>query len=157
MALRQILKDGDPILRKKSRKVEKIDDRLIQLLDDMQETLKDSGGVGLAAPQVGILKRVVLVDNGEEVLELINPEIIASDGLQEEMEGCLSCPDIWGITQRPMNVTVSAMNRNGEIKTYSGDGLTARCFCHELDHLEGVLFIDHARILSEEELEEISE
>ena len=157
MALRQIIKEGDPILRKKSRAVEKIDDRLITLLDDMHETLEKSGGVGLAAVQVGVLKRVVLVDNGEEVLELINPVIVATEGHQEEVEGCLSCPNLWGVTKRPMIVTVSAMDRNGEMKTYTGDGLTARCFCHELDHLEGILFIDHAEMIDEEDLEEISE
>ncbi|MBE6552188.1 MAG: peptide deformylase [Ruminococcaceae bacterium] len=157
MALRQILKEGDPVLRKKSRPIEKIDDRLITLIDDMRETLEKSGGVGLAAVQVGVLKRVVLVDNGEEVLELINPVIVSKEGHQEEVEGCLSCPNVWGVTQRPMVVTVSAMNRNGEMKTYTGDGLTARCFCHELDHLDGILFIDHAEILDEDELEEISE
>ena len=157
MALRQIIKEGDPVLRKKSRAVEKIDDRLITLLDDMHETLEKSGGVGLAAVQVGVLKRVVLVDNGEEVLELINPVIVATEGHQEEVEGCLSCPNLWGVTKRPMIVTVSAMDRNGEMKTYTGDGLTARCFCHELDHLEGILFIDHAEMIDEEDLEEISE
>ncbi len=157
MALRQIIQEGDPILRKKSRKVEKIDNRLITLIDDMRETLEKSGGVGLAAVQVGVLKRVVLVDNGEEVLELINPVIVSSEGHQEEVEGCLSCPNLWGVTQRPMVVTVSAMDRNGETKTYTGDGLTARCFCHELDHLDGILFIDHAEMVDEEDLEEFSE
>lgn len=154
MALLNILKEGDETLRKKSRPVEMLSPRLIQLLDDMQETLKESGGVGLAAPQVGILRRVVLVDNGEEVLELINPEIIETRGEQTDYEGCLSCPGKWGITKRPAYVKVRAMNRKGKYYEADGTGLTARCFCHELDHLEGTLFIDKAeRMLTEEEIE----
>ena len=154
MAIRKIVKNGDPILRKISKRVDNIDKRTLQLIDDMRDTLERSGGVGLAAVQVGILKRIVLVDNGEEVLELINPEIISTEGEQQEIEGCLSCPDVWGVTKRPMVVTVSALDRNGELKTYTGDGLTARCFCHELDHLDGKLFIDDVvRFVDKEELE----
>ncbi len=156
MAILNILKDGDETLRKKSRPVEKISPRLIQLLDDMQETLKDSGGVGLAAPQVGILRRVVLVDNGETVLELINPEIIETKGEQEDVEGCLSVPHRWGITRRPAYVKVRAMNRHGKYYEADGTGIVARCFCHETDHLDGVLFIDNVlRMLTEEELENL--
>lgn len=154
MALLNILKDGEETLRKVSRPVERLSPRLIQLLDDMRETLIESGGVGLAAPQVGILRRVVLVDNGEEILELINPKIVETKGEQEDYEGCLSCPGQWGITKRPAYVKVGAINRNGKYFEADGTGLVARCFCHELDHLDGVLFIDKVvRMLTEEELE----
>lgn len=154
MALLNILTDEAETLRKISRPVEKLSPRLIQLLDDMQETLKASGGVGLAAPQVGILRRVVLVDNGTEVLELINPEIIETKGEQEECEGCLSCPGKWGITRRPAYVKVRAMNRKGKYYEADGTDIVARCFCHEIDHLNGTLFTDKAlRMLTEEEIE----
>ncbi|MBQ4648701.1 MAG: peptide deformylase [Clostridia bacterium] len=154
MALLNILTDEAETLRKISRPVEKLSPRLIQLLDDMQETLKASGGVGLAAPQVGILRRVVLVDNGTDVLELINPEIIETKGEQEECEGCLSCPGKWGITRRPAYVKVRAMNRKGKYYEADGTDIVARCFCHEIDHLNGTLFTDKAlRMLTEEEIE----
>lgn len=158
MAIRNILKERNPeeneILRKKSRKVEKIDRRIIRLIDDMRDTLIESGGVGLAAPQVGILRRVVLVDNGDEILELINPEIIETEGKQEEIEGCLSVPGKWGITDRPYRVKVRALNRDGEVFEAEGVDLVARCFCHELDHLDGTLFIDKVvRFVTEDELE----
>lgn len=156
MAILNILNDTEETLRKKSRPVEKISPRLHQLLDDMQETLKQSGGVGLAAPQVGILRRVVLVDNGEEVLELINPQIIETKGVQEEVEGCLSVPGRWGITRRPAYVKVRAMDRNGKTYEADGTGIVARCFCHELEHLDGVLFTDNVlRMLTEEEIEKL--
>ena len=156
MALLNILPDSDEILRKKSRPVEKIDKRILTLLDDMKETLDKANGVGLAAVQVGVLRRIVLVYDGEELIELINPEIIGCEGKQEGLEGCLSCPGKWGYTDRPMQVTVRAMNRNGEIFTRTGEGLTARAFCHEIDHLNGVLFYDNAvRMLTEEEIEEL--
>lgn len=156
MAILNILKDGEDTLRKTSKPVEKISQRLLQLLDDMQETLKLSGGVGLAAPQVGILRRVVLVDNGEKVLELINPEIIETKGEQEDYEGCLSVPNRWGVTRRPAYVKVRAMNRHGKYYEADGTGIVARCFCHEIDHLNGVLFTDKAlRMLTEEELEKL--
>lgn len=156
MALLNIVKEGDPVLRKVCRPVTEITPRIRQLLDDMVETLKDANGAGLAAPQVGILRRIVVVDTGEKILELINPEIIESEGEQQEVEGCLSVPDVWGITNRPMKVTVRAMNRNGEIFTETGEGLVARCFCHELDHLEGRLFIDNAvHILDPDEVSEM--
>ena len=154
MALLNIRKYGDDILRRKCRKVEEITPRILTLLDDMKETLIDSRGVGLAAPQVGVLKRIVIVDNGEELLELINPEIIAAEGEQEEIEACLSCPGQWGIVKRPMTVTVRALDRNGVQREYTGSELTARCFCHELDHLDGVLYIDKAeRMLDPDEVE----
>lgn len=156
MAILNILQDGEETLRKTSRPVEKLSPRLIQLLDDMQDTLKQSGGVGLAAPQVGILRRVVLVDNGEEVLELINPQIVETKGVQEEVEGCLSVPGRWGVTHRPAYVKVRAMNRYGKTYEADGTGLVARCFCHELDHLDGVLFTDKVlRMLTEEEIEKL--
>jgi len=156
MAILNILNDTEETLRKKSRPVEKISPRLHQLLDDMQETLKLSGGVGLAAPQVGILRRVVLVDNGEQVLELINPQIIETKGVQEEGEGCLSVPGRWGITRRPAYVKVRAMDRNGKTYEADGTGIVARCFCHELEHLDGILFTDKVlRMLTEEEIEKL--
>ena len=143
MAIRQILKEGDPSLNKISRRVEKIDERIITLLDDMRETMYNADGVGLAAPQVGILKRVVVIDVGDGVLELINPEIISSTGEQEEVEGCLSLPGVSGYTQRPMNVTAVALDRNGAEITITGTGLLARALCHEIDHLDGILFRNH--------------
>jgi len=156
MAILNIVKEGDPILRKKSRPVTEITPRIRQLVEDMAETLIDANGAGLAAPQVGILRRIVLVDTGDEILTLINPEIIATEGEQEEMEGCLSVPDVWGITHRPAKVTVRAMNLAGEIYEKTGEGLLARAFCHELDHLEGTLFVDNAvHILTPEETEEV--
>ena len=144
MAKLNIVKVGDDTLRKVCRPVTEITPRIRQLLDDMAETLEDANGAGLAAPQVGILRRIVLVDTGDEVLELINPEIIAAEGEQQEVEGCLSVPDVWGVTDRPMKVTVRAMNRDGEEFTVTGEGLVARCFCQELDHLDGHLYVDKA-------------
>ena len=125
----------------------------------MRETLRDANGCGLAAPQVGVLRRVVIVDTEETgIVELINPEIIEKEGKQEELEGCLSIPGKWGYTSRPMKVTVRAMNRKGETFTITGEGLAARAFCHELDHLEGVLFSDNAvHMLTPEEMEELEE
>jgi len=151
MALRTIVLDGDPILRKVCRPVEKFDDRLAQLLDDMAETMHGAEGAGLAAPQVGIMRRAVVVDVGDEdgVIELINPEIIAAEGEQEGHEGCLSFPGQWGVVVRPMNVTVRAQNRNGEWFEISGEALKARAFCHEIDHLNGVCFVDIAKRMLE--------
>ena len=142
MALRKIRIDDDPILKKKSRTVEVFDDKLGMLLDDMRETLKKSGGVGLAAVQVGILKRVVVIDLGDGVKELVNPEIIEREGEQREVEGCLSLPGRSGVTIRPMTVKVRAQNREGNWVLYKGSELAARCFCHEIDHLDGKLYID---------------
>ena len=141
MAKLNIVKEGDPVLRGKCRPVTEITPRIITLLDDMIDTLHDANGAGLAAPQVGVRRRIALVECEEgKLYELINPEIIERKGQQEEIEGCLSLPGKWGVTRRPMEVTVRAMNRNGEIYTVSGSGLTARAFCHEIDHLDGKLF-----------------
>ena len=140
MAIRNILMEGDPILYKKCRVVEKFDERLSLLIDDMIETMKHAGGVGLAAPQVGILKRVVVIDVGDGIIELVNPEIVNKSGEQREEEGCLSCPGQYGTTIRPMFVTVKGKNRNGEDVQLSGKSLKARAFCHEIDHLDGILF-----------------
>lgn len=156
MAILKILNKKDPILRKQSRPVEEITPRIIRLLDDMRDTLHKAEGAGLAAVQVGVLRRVVLVETEPgELYELINPEIIyRSEERQQQAEGCLSIPDEWGITDRPMTVTVRAQNRNGEWYEVTGSGLKARAFCHELDHLDGVLFTDHVvRMLDPEELE----
>ncbi len=155
MAILNIVKEGDATLRKVCRPVTEITPRILQLLDDMRDTLIEANGAGLAAPQVGILRRICLVDAGDEILELINPEIIATEGVQNELEGCLSVPDVWGVTERPMKVTVRALNRYGEEFTAEGEGLVARCFCHEIDHLDGHLFTDRAvHILTPEELKE---
>ena len=140
MALRNVVKVGDPILNKKSRVVEKFDDRLGVLIDDMFDTMYAEDGVGLAAVQVGMLKRVVVLDVGDGRIELVNPEITMQEGTQEESEGCLSVPGESGITKRPAKVQVKAQDRNGKWHIYTGEGLKARCFCHELDHLEGILF-----------------
>lgn len=143
MAIRKIVTIGDETLTKKCRQVENIDDRLITLLDDMAETLKSVSGVGLAAPQVGVLKRVAVVDVGEGVIELINPKITrSSKETESDCEGCLSVPEKWGYVERPKKVTVRAIDRNGKEFSVTGEGLLARAFCHELDHLDGKLFID---------------
>ena len=155
MAKLKIVKHGDETLRKVCRPVDQITPRVITLLDDMIETMRDADGCGLAAPQVGILRRIAVIEvEAGEVIELINPKIIAHSGKQQEAEGCLSVPGRWGITNRPMHVTVKALNRDGEEVTYTGKELLARAFCHELDHLEGKLFTDHAiRMLSKDEVE----
>ncbi len=155
MALRMIVKEGDPVLTRRCRQVTGFDDRLHTLLDDMQETLLDSGGVGLAAPQVGVLRRVVVIDLDEDgVLELINPEIIEQSGEQGGPEGCLSVPGRWGMVKRPNVVKVRAQDRDGEWFEAEGEGLIARCFCHELEHLDGHLFIEKAyRFLTQEEMD----
>lgn len=142
MAMRNIVKYGDPILRKKSRQVEKFDERLATLIDDMVQTMYAAEGVGLAAVQVGVLRRVVVIDAGDGLLELVNPVIVESSGEQESEEGCLSLPGECGVTKRPMNVIVKAQNRHGKWFVYSGSELKAKAFCHEIDHLDGVLYID---------------
>ena len=142
MALRKIVVEGDPVLKKKSRPVEKFDARLAELLDDMRQTLYSAEGVGLAAVQVGVLRRVVVVDVGDGLLELVNPEIIEAEGEQRESEGCLSLPGEYGETIRPAVVKVKAQNREGKWCIYKGDGLKARCFCHEIDHLDGIHFTE---------------
>ncbi len=154
MGLRKILTDKDPALHKVCRPVEKFDGRLHKLLDDMKETLIDANGVGLAAPQVGILRRVVLVDTGDEVLELINPSLLETSGEQVGAEGCLSLPGKYGIVKRPNYAKVRAQDRYGNWFEAEGEELIARCFCHELDHLDGILYTEvMERFLTEEELE----
>lgn len=147
MALRQIVKFGEDILRKKSRPVTSFDERLWTLLDDMAETMHSKDGAGLAAVQVGILRRAVVIDVHDEhgVIELINPEIISEEGRQCGSEGCLSSPNVWEEVERPNIVTVRAQDRYGKEFTLTGSALLARAFCHELDHLDGVLFIDHVK------------
>ena len=158
MAILNIVKEGDPTLRKVCRPVVEITPRILTLLEDMRETLIEANGAGLAAPQVGILRRIALVDLGEEIVELINPEILETEGEQEEVEGCLSVPDVWGVTRRPARVKVKALNRLGEEFTVEGEGLNARCLCHEIDHLDGHLFTDNVlHILTPEEVEEMME
>lgn len=142
MAIRNIVKLGDEILTKKCREVKDINARIISLLDDMRETLKNANGVGLAAPQVGVLRRVAIVDTGEKVLDLINPEIISSEGEQIDAEGCLSYPGKYGLVKRPRIVTIRATDRNGDTYEYTGEDLTARAFCHEIDHLDGHFFTE---------------
>ena len=162
MAQRMIVKKGDPVLEKHCRPVTEFNARLHTLLDDMKETLAHANGVGLAAPQVGVLRRAVIVletnvaeDEDEYMIELVNPEIIEASGEQTGAEGCLSIPEQFGIVTRPDHVKVRAQDRYGNFFEVEGDGLTARAFCHEIDHLDGVLFIDKAiRMLSPEELEQ---
>lgn len=154
MAIRQIVKEGDSVLTKKCREVTKFDGRLATLIDDMIETLHLANGAGLAAPQVGVLRRVVIVDVGEGPIELVNPKIIAYSGEQETVEGCLSCPGEWGVTRRPSYVKVKAQDRNGNEFTVEGKELLAKAFCHEIDHLEGILYKQKAiRMLSPKEIE----
>lgn len=158
MSLRDIVKEGDRALTKVCRPVEKFDDKLAKLLDDMADTLKVADGVGLAAPQVGILRRVCIVDVGDKdgVIELVNPEITEQSGTQTGAEGCLSFPDQYGVVERPMFVTVKAQNRNGEFFTIKGEALKARAFCHEIDHLNGVVFKERAeRMLRPDEIEKV--
>lgn len=147
MALREILKFGEDILRKKCREVTAFDDKLRQLLDDMKETLQAADGVGLAAPQVGILRRAVIIDvrDGKGVIELINPVIIEKNGTQTGNEGCLSAPGEWCEVERPQSVTVKAFDRNGNEFELKGSDLLARAICHEVDHLDGILFIDRVK------------
>ena len=145
MAKLKIVKVGDDILRKKCRPVEQITPKTLQLLDDMAETMRAAQGVGLAAPQVGILRRIVVIEVEEgKLIELINPKIIAYAGEQDGTEGCLSVPGKWGQVKRPMHVTVRALNRHGEEFDITGSEFLARAFCHELDHLDGKLYIDIA-------------
>ena len=153
MGLRRILTDKEPALHKTCKEVVSFDAKLHKLLDDMHETLEDSGGVGLAAPQVGILRRVVLVDNGEEVLELVNPTLVETDGEQVGPEGCLSVPGKYGLVKRPYYAKVRAQDRFGNWYEAEGEELTARCFCHELDHLDGIIYTEVMdRYLTDEEL-----
>ena len=153
MGLRKILTDKEPALHKVCKPVEKFDRKLHKLLDDMQETLAEANGVGLAAPQVGILRRVVIVDTGDGILELINPELIETDGEQIGAEGCLSVPGKYGLVKRPYYAKVRAQDRFGDWFEAEGEELIGRCFCHELDHLDGILYTQVMdRFLTEEEL-----
>ena len=156
MAIRNIVKLGDDTLRKVCKPQEKFDLRLWTLLKDMADTMYKAEGVGLAGPQVGILRRVVVIDVGDGLVELINPEIIAQEGSQCGREGCLSLPERYGAVKRPNRVKVRAQDRNGNTFEVEGTGLTARCFCHEIDHLDGVLFTDRAtHMYTDEEMEEL--
>lgn len=157
MALRNIVTVGDPVLTKKCRPVVKFDDRLAQLIDDMKETMRSANGVGLAAPQVGVLRRLVVVDVGDEIVELVNPELVSeSEEQQTGVEGCLSLPGEYGVVTRPMYVTVRAQDRNGDWYEYDGEELVARCFCHEIDHLDGHMYTEIAeKMLTPEELEQM--
>lgn len=159
MAIRKIITKEDPILSKRCHAVTQFDEKLWDLLDDMKETLAEANGVGLAAPQVGIVRRVVIVVNDEgEMLELINPEIIEQSGEQEGLEGCLSVPGYYGFVKRPMFVKVKAQNRHGEWVEHEGKELTARCFCHELAHLDGHLYTELAdELYTPEELERMED
>ncbi len=157
MALRKVRLDGDPILRKRSREVSEIDDRILELLDDMVETMRHENGIGLAAPQVGILKRVITIDVGEEPIKAINPVIEEEEGSVEGLEGCLSVPDLAGTVDRPETITVTFMNQKGETVQMKPMGYLARVFCHEIDHLDGVLYTDkakevHANVNEDEEI-----
>ena len=155
MGIRKIMTVKDPCLHKVCRPVEKFDKRLHKLLDDMKETLADANGVGLAAPQVGILRRVVIVDLGDEMLELVNPELLETSGEQEGAEGCLSVPGKYGLVKRPNYAKVRAQDRDGNWFEAEGEELIARCFCHELDHLDGIVYTEiMERFLTDEELNE---
>ncbi|MBP3921755.1 MAG: peptide deformylase [Ruminiclostridium sp.] len=157
MAKRNIVKDGDEVLRKKCRDVTVFDDKLWTLLDDMYETMQAANGVGLAAPQVGILRRVVVIDTGDEHgrIELINPVITSMKGKQRDLEGCLSAPDVWGYVVRPEKVKVKAKNRIGKDIEVEGEGLLARALCHEVDHLSGIMFLDKAEeLVTSDQLED---
>ena len=143
MALRQLRYEGDEILRKKCKKVEEVDYHIRMILDDMLDTLHNTeDGAAIAAPQIGILKRLVVIDMGTGIIKLVNPEIIEEKGIQECVEGCLSIPNKYGNTIRPKKVTIKALNENGEEIILTGRGEMAKCFCHEIDHLDGILFID---------------
>lgn len=159
MALLNIITEEDPTLRKKSRPVTEITDRIKTLLDDMTETMRNANGVGLAAVQVGVLRRVVVIETEPgELIELINPEIIKKSGKQRSYEGCLSLPGKCGITVRPMEVTVQALDRNGNRIVVSGSGLLAKAFCHEIDHLDGIIYSDIAEhMLTDDELRSLND
>ena len=158
MALRNIVKDGDPILTKVCRPVEKFDHKLEVLLDDMYETMQDADGVGIAGPQVGMMRRLCVIDVGEGRLDLVNPEIIETSGTQDGVEGCLSFPGEYGMVERPNHVKVRAQNKNGEWYEVEGEELLARALCHEIDHLNGIYFVKRAsRMIDPEELRRADE
>ena len=157
MAIRNIITEEDPFLHKKCRPVTKFDGRLGTLLDDMGETLHEANGVGLAAIQVGMLRRVVVIDIGDGIRELVNPVVLEQDGEQESLEGCLSIPGKWGLTRRPKHVKVRAQDRDGKFFEYEAEDLLATVSCHEIDHLDGILFLTHVkRMLTREELAKIT-
>ena len=153
MALREIILEGDPVLRRKAREVEAINQHILTLLDDMAETMYEANGVGLAAPQVSVKRRVVVIDVGEGLIEMINPRIISTEGTQRNLEGCLSLPEQSGYVDRPQKAVVEAQNRDGELLRYETEGYLTIAMCHEIDHLEGILFTDKVLDLSEEEIE----
>ena len=156
MAILNIVKDGDEILRKTSKEIDKIDDKLLTFIEDMKDTLEKAGGVGLAAVQVGKLRRVLVINTGEDELTLINPKMLKQSGEQEDLEGCLSCPGQWGITRRPMKVEVETLTVDGKKKKIKAEGFLAKAICHEMDHLDGKLFYDEAvRMLTKEEIEQL--
>ena len=157
MAIRDILTDQDPALHKKCHPVTQFDDKLATLIDDMRETLEEAGGAGLAAPQIGILRRVVvLYGEDEEIVELVNPELISQEGEQDGLEGCLSVPGLWGYVKRPEKVRVKAQDRRGNWFETGGEAIVARCFCHEIEHLDGHVFTEHVdHVYTTEELDEL--
>ena len=157
--IKKILQKEDPALHKVCHPVTKFDIKLESLLNDLTDTLKKSGGLGLAGPQIGILRRVCIVmDDDEQYLELVNPEIISEEGEQEGFEGCLSLAGMFGIVKRPMKVTVRAFNRKGEPVEYTREGITARCFCHEIEHLDGHMYYEHTdRLFTEQEVDQMIE
>lgn len=158
MSLRKILTDGEPALLKKSHPVTAFDGRLADLLDDLKETLTQAAGMGLAAPQIGILRRaVIVVDAKDEMVELVNPEIVErSEDIQDGLEGCLSFPGYWGMVKRPLRVKVRAQDRRGKWFETAGEGITARCFCHEIDHLNGVVYTQLAdKLYTNDELDDL--
>ncbi|HLR21361.1 MAG TPA: peptide deformylase [Tissierellaceae bacterium] len=155
MALRKIRLEGDPILRKKAREVENVDDRVKTLLDDMVDTMNEANGIGLAAPQVGILRRVIVIDIGDGPIKLINPEFVDKNGEQVEVEGCLSIPNLAGTVKRPNWVKIKYIDINNEERIIEGDGLLARVLCHEIDHLDGILYTD--KVIEYVDLEEEGE
>ena len=154
MAIREIRQNGDEVLRKKAKEVEAIDEKIKTLIEDMAETMYKANGIGLAAPQVGILKRVVVIDIGEGLIELVNPKIVSQSGEQMYVEGCLSIPGVYGETKRPAKVVVEALNLRGEKIVIKAEKLLAVALCHEIDHLDGILFIDKAiRFIDRKEVE----
>ncbi len=158
MAIRNIRKDGDDILRKKSREVDEINDKILILLKDMADTMYQAEGAGLAAPQVGVLKRVVVIDIGEGLVQLVNPVIRTQTGLQTTLEGCLSIPGVWGEVERPSHVVVEALDPSGSKVTIESEGFMAQALCHEIDHLDGILFKDKAvRFLDKEDLKKLEQ
>ena len=159
MAIREILTDQDPTLHKKCHSVTQFDGKLADLIEDMRQTLEEAGGAGLAAPQIGILRRVVVLYGAdEELVELVNPQLILQEGEQDGLEGCLSVPGLWGYVKRPQSVRVKAQDRKGNWFEAGGEGIVARCFCHEIEHLDGHVFTEHVdRIYTSEEVERIME